>query len=107
MVSVAYRPSRVPKRRSVAWDDVNPLRGVTGMLVLFASSRLLFAWFDESLEHYDPRARRASPRSQERLDQLVLSSCLLRRMNMRLLGSSQPTSRDQTSAKSPSFSTST
>ena len=34
-------------------------RLVTHLLVLAASTRLTFAWFDEPLEHLDPRARRA------------------------------------------------
>jgi DNA repair exonuclease SbcCD ATPase subunit len=34
-------------------------RLVTHLLVLAASTRLPFAWFDEPLEHLDPRARRA------------------------------------------------
>jgi DNA repair exonuclease SbcCD ATPase subunit len=55
---------RVVGDRELSWDSLSGgeriwARLVTHLLVLGTSTRLPFAWFDEPLEHLDPRARRA------------------------------------------------
>lgn len=55
---------RVVGDRELAWDTLSGgeriwARLVTHLLILGTSTRLPFAWFDEPLEHLDPRARRA------------------------------------------------
>jgi DNA repair exonuclease SbcCD ATPase subunit len=55
---------RVVGDRELAWDSLSGgeriwARLVTHLLVLATSTRLPFAWFDEPLEHLDPRTRRA------------------------------------------------
>lgn len=55
---------RVVGDRELPWDSLSGgeriwARLVTHLLVLATSTRLPFAWFDEPLEHLDPRARRA------------------------------------------------
>jgi DNA repair exonuclease SbcCD ATPase subunit len=55
---------RVVGDRELSWDSLSGgeriwARLVTHLLVLATSTRLPFAWFDEPLEHLDPRARRA------------------------------------------------
>lgn len=55
---------RIVGDRVLPWDSLSGgeriwARLVTHLLVLTASTRLPFAWFDEPLEHLDPRMRRA------------------------------------------------
>lgn len=55
---------RVVGDRELPWDSLSGgeriwARLVTHLLVLGTSTRLPFAWFDEPLEHLDPRTRRA------------------------------------------------
>jgi energy-coupling factor transporter ATP-binding protein EcfA2 len=55
---------RVVGDRELPWDSLSGgeriwARLVTHLLVLATSTRLPFAWFDEPLEHLDPRTRRA------------------------------------------------
>ena len=55
---------RVVGDRELPWDSLSGgeriwARLVTHLLVLTTSTRLPFAWFDEPLEHLDPRTRRA------------------------------------------------
>lgn len=55
---------RVVGDRELPWNSLSGgeriwARLVTHLLVLATSTRLPFAWFDEPLEHLDPRARRA------------------------------------------------
>lgn len=55
---------RVIGDRELGWDALSGgekiwARLVTHLLVLSASTTLPFAWFDEPLEHLDPRTRRA------------------------------------------------
>ena len=55
---------RVVGDRVLPWESLSGgeriwARLVTHLLVLSASTRLPFAWFDEPLEHLDPRMRRA------------------------------------------------
>jgi DNA repair exonuclease SbcCD ATPase subunit len=55
---------RVAGDRELPWHTLSGgeriwARLVTHLLVLATSTRLSFAWFDEPLEHLDPRARRA------------------------------------------------
>jgi DNA repair exonuclease SbcCD ATPase subunit len=55
---------RVIGDRELPWDSLSGgeriwARLVTHLLVLATSTRLPFAWFDEPLEHLDPRTRRA------------------------------------------------
>ena len=55
---------RVVGDRELPWDSLSGgeriwARLITHLLVLATSTRLPFAWFDEPLEHLDPRTRRA------------------------------------------------
>jgi DNA repair exonuclease SbcCD ATPase subunit len=55
---------RVVGERELPWDSLSGgeriwARLITHLLVLATSTRLPFAWFDEPLEHLDPRTRRA------------------------------------------------